>query len=178
VYQRSVLGLKVRNVERGMSPEDAHYAALRKFGNVVVTMEDTRHVWIPLWFERLCQDGHYAVRMLRRNPGFTVTVVLTLAPGIGVNTAMFSLFNVFLKPLAVKDPASIVNVDWGGSEQRWLSFHEYTDLCAGAQSLSAVIARGDQTVLLSTATAGEAPERVRAAFVSDNYLSALGGACR
>ena len=162
------------NIERGMSPEDARYAAVRKFGNVAVAMEDTRHVWIPLWFERLRQDAHYGIRMLRRNPGFTLTVVLTLALGIGVNTAIFSLFNVFLQPVAVKDPGSIVNVDWGGSEQRWLSFHEYMDLRLGVQSLSAVIARADRTVLLAAQTAVEAPERVTAAFVSDNYLSTLG----
>ena len=50
-----------------MSPEDARHAALRKFGNVTLVKEDTRRVSIPLWFEQLWQDAHYAVRMLRRN---------------------------------------------------------------------------------------------------------------
>ena len=121
----------------------------------------------------MLQDLRYAVRTLARNKGFTTAVVLTLALGIGVNTAMFSLFNLFFRPLAVEDPASIVNLDWGSLEDRWLSFDEYVRMRRGARSVSDLMARADRPVLMATA-AHEPPQRVTAAFVSDNYLSALG----
>jgi hypothetical protein len=124
----------------------------------------------------MLQDLRYAVRTLGRNKAFTAAVVLTLALGIGVNTAVFSLFNVFFRPLAVADPASVLNLDWGGSENRWLSFDEYLRLRRAARSVSELMARADRPVLMGPSTTGEPPLRATAAFVSDNYLSALGAA--
>jgi putative ABC transport system permease protein len=97
------------NLERGMSPEDARGAALRRFGNVLRVKEDTRRVWIPLWFEQVCQDGRYTLRTLRRTPGFAALVVVTLALGIGMNTAVFSVLNgVLLRPLSYPQPERLV----------------------------------------------------------------------
>jgi predicted permease len=97
------------NIDHGMNPEDARYAALRKFGNVTRIREDTRDIWSFAWLEQLAQDFRYAWRTLRRNPGFAATAILSLALGIGVNTAVFSVINmVLLQPLPYPDADRIV----------------------------------------------------------------------
>jgi predicted permease len=97
------------NVERGMPPEEARYAALRKFGNVTRIREDTRDVWSFVWLEQLWQDIRFGLRTLGRNPGFATVAVATLALGIGVNAAIFSVMNVMLlEALPVKSPQDLV----------------------------------------------------------------------
>lgn len=85
-----------------MSPDDARAAALRSFGNPTRVAEETREIWSIVWLEQLWQDVRYGIRTLLRNPGFTAVVVLTLALGIGMNTAVFSLY----------DPANKRAADW------------------------------------------------------------------
>jgi putative ABC transport system permease protein len=79
------------NIARGMSPTEAHAAALRKFGNVSLIEEQTRAVWRRPWIDQLAQDLLFAFRILRRAPGFTAVAVLTLMVGIGLNTAVLSV---------------------------------------------------------------------------------------
>src|SRR3984885_1169928 len=81
------------NIDRGMSPEDARYAAIRKFGNVARVTEQTWEVWSVVLFEQLLQDIRFGVRTLLRSPGLTVAAVLAIALGIGINVGIFSVLN-------------------------------------------------------------------------------------
>jgi predicted permease len=99
------------NIDRGMSPEEARFAALRKFGNVTRAKEDTREIWSFVWLEELFQDIRYALRTLTKNPGFTAIAVLSLTLGIGGTTTIFTLVKgVFLQNIPVKDPSTAVVV--------------------------------------------------------------------
>jgi predicted permease len=101
------------NIGRGMSAEEARYAAMRKFGSVTRVQEDAREVWSFVWLEQLWQDVRFGLRMLLKSPAFTAVAGLTLAFGIGANTAIFSLIDaVMLRSLPVENPAQLVLLKW------------------------------------------------------------------
>jgi predicted permease len=84
------------NIERGMTPEEARYAAMRKFGNVTRVKEETREVWSIVWIEQFFEDVRFGLRMPRKSPGFATVALLTLALGIGANTYIFSIVDALL----------------------------------------------------------------------------------
>src|SRR5215472_7119890 len=104
------------NIAAGMGPEGARHAAMRTFGNPTFLKEATRDTWGLLWLEHVAQDLRCGLRSLRKNPGFTAVAVLTLALGIGANTAIFQLIDALrLRVIPVKDPQQLVTVQLADS---------------------------------------------------------------
>jgi len=161
-------------LERGESAARAQQAVRREFGNVDLVRQVTRDQWGWRWLEELLQDLRYGARMLRKNPGFTLVAVLTLALGIGANTAIFSVVNgVLLNPLPYPHAEQLVtlheskpNFEFGS-----ISYPNFRDWQRDNRSFSSMaIAR---RINFSLTGVGEA-EQVRARYISSDFFSTVG----
>ena len=113
--------LEQRNIERGLAPAEARAQARRQLGNPTLLAEHTLDSWRYAFVSTLIQDVRYGFRGFRRNPGFAATAVLSLAFGIGANTAIFRLFDtLLLRSLPVKSPQELVLVTRYVGDQRSL----------------------------------------------------------
>jgi len=163
-------------VEQGESPDQARTSAAREFGNVTLVKEVTRDMWGFRWVENLVQDVRYGLRMLAKNPGFTAVAVLTLALGIGANTAIFSMVNsVLLRPLPYRDSSQLVRV-WAmdlrqGSQHDVASYPDFADWAAQNHSFEQLAAYSGRSYNFS---GGDHPERLRGSRISVGLLNALG----
>jgi len=163
------------NIDRGIAPDLARTLALRKFGNVARIQEQTRNVWTWVWLEQFLQDALYALRTLRKTPGFTAVVILTLALGIGANTAIFSVVQgALLAPLPYFQPDRLVGMLESNPRfpRVWISYPNFRDWQRNARSFEqmAAYARWDGYDLTSPGT----PEHVDAKRVTAGFFSTLG----
>ncbi len=163
--------------EDGLAADEARFAARRELGNLTLVEEDTRAAWGWTWLEEITQDLRYGLRLLRKSPGFTAVAVLTLALGIGANTAIFSVVNaVLLKSLPFKDPEQLVMV-WNraaaaaGGDRTPLAVADLLDWRAQNRSFADIAAfQGDSF----NYAGGDLPEQLQAAKVTANFFSVLG----
>jgi len=164
-----------QNIAMGMRPEEARYAALRKFGGVEQVKEECRDAWGVNFIQSTIQDVSYGVRMLRKNLGVTVVAVISLALGIGANTAMFSVTNVMLlRALPVRNPQQLVEFirrDPDGSMMTNLPYAVFEHLRKNTSVLSGVFAFTSDTRILRSG-AGSEPLTIHE--VSGSFFPTLG----
>jgi putative ABC transport system permease protein len=163
-----------QNIRLGMSPEEARQAALKSFGGVEQTKERSRDARGVRWLEELWQDVRYGARMLAKSPGFTLVAVLTLALGIGANTAIFSVVHgILLKPLPHPDPDRIVTVALSFPLRKfgYLRASDYLDWREQSQSFTQIA--GYDLRDASLTESGEA-ERLILGRVSADFFPLLG----
>src|SRR5499426_305746 len=173
---RSHLEMATRDrIERGESEGEARESARREFGNVGLVKEVTREMWGWRWLEQLGQDLHYGARMLLKSPGFTLISIITLALGIGANTAIFSVVDaVLLRPLQFPEPDRLVQLFYEnhGANSFWgtLSRPNFEDCKHQSRLIESLAAYGDRTQNL---TGSGEPERVSLAAVSADFFKVL-----
>jgi hypothetical protein len=178
---RSHLAEAVRDrIARGETPDEARARALREFGNVGLVKEVTREMWGWGWLERLGQDLRFGARMLMKQPGFTLIAVLTLALGIGANTAIFSIVkSVLIQPLPFAQPDRLMQPRYRtpphmlqGDWLSWIERHDLVDWRMRNRSFERI--GGYRTNAVLALPGEESPEVIRGVEVTSDLLPALG----
>jgi putative ABC transport system permease protein len=178
---RGHIALSVKErIERGEDPEAARLAALKEFGNVLLTRDSIRSVWRHRWLdgaEALARDIRFALRSLVRAKGLTSTVVVTLALGIGANAAIFSVVrSVLLRPLVNRDADRLIYIRQTargiGTENLTFSMPEISDLKSRVTTMTAF---GDfSTVDFTLIGFGREPRVVTAGVVNGSFFEVMG----
>ncbi len=165
-----------KNIQRGLSREEAHREALRNFGGVERVKEECRDIKRHRPLETLWQDVRFGARVLRRNPGFTLLAILTLALGIGANTAIFSVvYGVLLRPLPYQQGNELIVLRQQAPLARIddlnFSVREIADYRQQNQTLADL---AEHHSMAFTLFGGSEPERIQAAVVSANFFDLMG----
>ncbi|MGB8128710.1 MAG: ABC transporter permease [Candidatus Angelobacter sp.] len=157
-------------MESGVTPDEAYYAARREMGNVTLIKEVTHRMWGTNWMHTVLQDLRYGVRVLRRNPGFTLIAVFTLALGISATTAIFSVvYGVLLRPLPYDRPEQLVQV-WEKSSRGHdmnladLNFQDFREQNRSLQGLAEFHSG------LESVSGGSEPKRLMVTAVSSDFF--------
>jgi predicted permease len=169
------------NVAAGMTAEEAHYTALRTFGNPALLREQARATWSWAWLESLMHEMRYGVRTLARTPGFAAIAILVIALGIGANVALFTVVHsVLLKPLPYTDPGQLVSLYEHESANTGIraylpvdagSFAEWQKAAQGLAEMAMVSPFQNYNI---SAEGGNLPEQLDAGWCSWNFFSVLG----
>jgi putative ABC transport system permease protein len=164
------------NIRRGMSPDEARRDAERSFGDLTRIKERGYDIRGGRWLETVWQDLRYGARSLVKNPLFTLIAVLTLALGIGANTAIFSIVNaVLLRPLPYREPEKLMTI-WTarpqqGQGQFRTSLPNFKDWREQNRVFEGMAAYGFNRYIL---TGGGEPEQIRGAQVSEDFFNVMG----
>ncbi len=163
-------------VARGETAETARQAAAREFGNIPLVQDVTRDMWGQAWLEQLGRDTRYALRQLRKSPGFTITATTMLAVAICANSTVFSWIDgTMLRPIpGARDTGDLVSLQRGErnfSPTPPFSYPDYRDLREQNHTLTGMLAYHHDWITL---TGGAQPERAYIANVSANYFDVLG----
>src|SRR5215475_2397680 len=157
----------------GIEEHEARYAAARAFGNAMSLQERGREAWGWRWLEDFAQDYVYAVRGLRKSPGYAATGAITLILGIGATTAIFSVANtVLLRPLPYADSSRLVRIEENHDGAMNFSYANYMDL--RATRLRSVERLGAYRPWTFNVSGGAEPVQAEGAMISAELFDALG----
>lgn len=155
----------------GLSPEDAKRQARIAFGNMALVEERSLEVWQWSTLESIWADVRFAVRNLRRSPGFTFAAVATLALAIGANSVVFGVLNaLILRPLNVPDAQSLYTIERGANKEQSTSYPDYVDLRDRNRTFDGLTAYIMTQVVIDT---GRNPSEVWGYEVAGNYFDAM-----
>ena len=166
--------LAAEYVRQGAAPDVARRSARQLFGGVDSIKDDVRDAWLTRLVETVTQDVRYGLRGLRKQAGYAFAVIVTMALGIGANTAIFSVVNaVVLQPLpyARGEDLLLLSQTRTGIDNAGFSLHDIDDIKRASTSLDAVVEYHNMYFIL---LGGEEPERVATGVVSWDYFETLG----